>query len=156
VDAIEVRPATNADMAAAAGLRWRWMVEDELAPGGTEVEFVQHFTTWSQVAAHHECFLATRGNTVIGMAWLAISDRVPAADKFERRCGDLQSVYVVPEERSRGVGGRLVDAIAARARELRLEHVTVHSARRAVPAYQRYGFRPVPTLMLLQPTDHPQ
>ena len=156
MDAIEVRPATNADMPTAAGLRWRWMLEDAGTPTGTEAEYVEYFTTWARQAAHHECFLATRGDTVIGMAWLAVTDRVPAADSFVRRCGDLQSVYVVAEERNQGVGGRLVEAVARRARELGLEHVTVHSDSRAIPAYQRCGFRQVPKLMLLNPQQSPE
>jgi GNAT superfamily N-acetyltransferase len=155
VNEIEVRPATNADLPKVAGLRWQWMLENAQTPAGTQAEFVEHLTIWAQAAAHHECFLATRGDTVIGMAWLAITDRVPAAEKFDRRSGDLQSVYVVAGERNRGVGGRLVEAVAQRARDLGLQHVTVHSSSRAIPAYMRHGFRPVPKLMLLDPQNPP-
>ena len=72
---IEVRPATGADLRKAAGLRWQWMLEDADTPAGTEAEFVEYFTTWARSAARHECFLAVRGDSAIGMAWLAVTDR---------------------------------------------------------------------------------
>ena len=37
--------------------------------------------------------------------------------------------------------GATVEAVLAEARRLGLEHVTVHSSRRAVPLYHRTGFR---------------
>jgi GNAT superfamily N-acetyltransferase len=153
---IEVRPAAEADLPKAAGLRWQWMLETGQTPAGTEAEYVEHFRNWARGAARHECFLATRAGTVVGMAWLAITDRVPAADAFDRRSGDLQSVYVVAEERNRGVGGRLVDAVVQRAHELELGHVTVHSSSRAIPAYERHGFQAVRELMLLDPMTLPR
>jgi GNAT superfamily N-acetyltransferase len=155
VNEIEVRPATDADLPKAAGLRWQWMLESGQTPAGTEAEYVERFASWARATSRHECFLATRAGTVVGMAWLAVTDRVPAADAFDRRSGDLQSVYVVADERNRGVGGRLVDAVAQRARELGLQHVTVHSSNRAIPAYQRHGFQAMPKLMLLDPRSLP-
>jgi len=50
-------------------------------------------------------------------------------------------VYVVPELRDRRIGAALLAAVLAVARGLELEHVTVHSSDRAVPLYQRAGFR---------------
>lgn len=81
-----------------------------------------------------------RGEAVIGAAWLALTPRVPHPGAPERTSGDVQSVYVVPEERSAGLGGRLLDEVLALARELELARVTVHSSVRAVSAYLRAGF----------------
>jgi len=52
----------------------------------------------------------------------------------------VQSVYVVPELRNRGLGGALIARVLTEARDRRLERVTVHSADRAVPLYLRSGF----------------
>ena len=49
-------------------------------------------------------------------------------------------MYVVPEARDGGPGGRLIEATLAAARDLGLERVTVHSSPRAIPAYARHGF----------------
>lgn len=59
----------------------------------------------------------------------------------------MQCTYVVPEERGRGLGGVLVDAVLERAAGLGVERVTVHSSERAVPAYARRGFAHSPRLL---------
>lgn len=81
------------------------------------------------------------------MAWLAVTRRVPHPRSLDRVSGDLQSVYVVPHERDRGVGDRLIGTVLAVARDLGLERVTVHSTERAVGAYARRGFAPSSRLL---------
>jgi ribosomal protein S18 acetylase RimI-like enzyme len=59
---------------------------------------------------------------------------------MDRRTGDLQSVYVLPELRNSGVGTALLDAVLADAGARELGHLTVHSAEQAIPYYRRAGF----------------
>ncbi|WP_399919875.1 GNAT family N-acetyltransferase [Streptomyces kanamyceticus] len=66
---------------------------------------------------------------------------------FERSSGDVQCTYVVPDERDRGLGGELIEAVLAWAKDLGLERVTVHSSDRAVSAYSRHGFQASPRLL---------
>ncbi|WDV51641.1 GNAT family N-acetyltransferase [Streptomyces coeruleorubidus] len=86
-------------------------------------------------------------DVVIGMAWLAVVQRVPTPRAPRRASGDLQCVYVVPEARDGGLGGRLIRAVLDGDRELGLERVTVHSSPRAIPAYARCGFQESPRLL---------
>ncbi|WP_256968485.1 GNAT family N-acetyltransferase [Streptomyces sp. CS227] len=53
----------------------------------------------------------------------------------------------MPEERNRGLGGLLIDAVPERAAGPGVERVTVHSSERAVPAYARRGFAGSPYLL---------
>ncbi len=92
----------------------------------------------------HLPFVAEVDDDVVGMAWLAVVERVPSPERRRRHSGDVQSVYVLPQLRDRGIGGALLEAVLAEAGRLRLEHVTVHSSDRAVPLYQRGGFQPDP------------
>ncbi|MEU3355237.1 GNAT family N-acetyltransferase [Streptomyces sp. NPDC037389] len=111
-------------------------------------EFVPRFVAWAREnESTHRCVVVVRGEAVIGMAWLAITGRVPHPGAFTRVSGDVQCVYVVPGERDRGLGGELIEAVLAWARELGLERVTVHSGDRAVPAYSRHGFEVSPRLL---------
>lgn len=87
---------------------------------------------------------------VIGMSWLAITQRVPHPRAFERISGDVQCVYVVPDERDRGLGGKLIEAVLAWARDLGLARVTVHSSDRAVSAYSWHGFEVSPHLLQVE------
>lgn len=137
---IEVRPARPDEWTQVGGLRWDSVVEFGGEPDDPRAEFAARFASWAAAHGDHECFVAVRGGEVIGMTWLAVLPRVPSARRFERASGDLQCAYVVPGERDGGVGGRLLDAILARAAALALERVTVHSSPRAVPLYRRHGF----------------
>jgi GNAT superfamily N-acetyltransferase len=136
-----VRKATAADAVALARLRWRWPAEDGSYTGTDRAAFMELFSAW--VIEHlstHLPFLAEVDDQVVGTAWLMLADRVPSPGRRRRPTGDVQSVYVVPELRGRGVGAALLDAVLAEARRLELEHVTVHSAERAVSLYRRMGF----------------
>ncbi|MEU0788672.1 GNAT family N-acetyltransferase [Amycolatopsis sp. NPDC005961] len=145
---IEVRAARPAELEAVAGLRWRWVAERDGLPDERRAVFVREFAAWAaENAATHRCLVLVRGETVLGMAFLVITPRVPTPAAFARAAGDVQCVYVVPEARDGGLGGRLIEAVLRLAGELGLERVTVHSSPRAVPAYERRGFAVAPHLL---------
>ena len=155
-----VRLARTEELSAVADLRWQWTLEnDNETPVMTREQFKAHFVAWARDnAASHTCFVLLRGTKVIGMAWLAVTERVPSPAAPQRAAGDMQCVYVVPEERNGGLGGRLVDAVGTLATELRLERVTVHSSSRAVSAYARYGYEVTPKLrqIVVKPAPRPE
>lgn len=137
---VTVRPASDADAAALGGLRWRRATQDHGHQGDNLDEFVATLAGWMRAHPGHRAFVAEAGGEVVGMAWLAVLDRVPTANKYSRRGGDVQSVFVLPELRDHGIGARLMSAVLDEARRLGLEHVTVHSSARAVPFYRRNGW----------------
>jgi GNAT superfamily N-acetyltransferase len=150
---VSVRKATSDDAAALAALRL-----GPLAVGGTQppepdiVRYTEFFTTWVvNNLPTHLPFVAVIGSDVVGAAWLTLAERVPSPDRRHRRCGDVQSVYVVPEFRERGVGTTLLEAVLEEAGRLGLEHVTVHSNDQATPLYQRVGFRHDPNWLSWNP-----
>ncbi|KUN37583.1 acetyltransferase [Streptomyces olivochromogenes] len=145
---ITIRPAAPHELDAVAELRWQWILENEGVPVTEREEFVQYFITWARKnTSSHRCMVLVRDEVIIAMAWLAVLQRVPSPRALQRASGDLQCVYVVPGERDGGLGGRLIDAVLARAGELGLERVTVHSSPRAIPAYSRHGFESSPRLL---------
>ncbi|UNO40522.1 GNAT family N-acetyltransferase [Streptomyces sp. MST-110588] len=151
-DDIALHPARPEELTAVAALRWRWLQESGGAPVTTREEFVHRFVAWArQNTSSHRCVVMTRGEAVIGMAWLAITGRVPHPGALDRASGDVQCVYVVPDERDGGLGGRLIGAVLGLARDAGLERVTVHSSDRAVPAYARQGFTRSPRLLQTVP-----
>ncbi|WP_344162619.1 hypothetical protein [Nocardiopsis rhodophaea] len=78
VDDIACRPAQPHELAAVAELRWRWVHEVYGTPDATLDEFVPRFVEWAREAeSSHRCMVMVRDNSVIGMAWLAITQRVP-------------------------------------------------------------------------------
>lgn len=147
--AIEVRRARDAELEAVALLRWRMAHErdgDEVGHDAAAARgYAQEAAAWARAhAATHVPLVAVDGDEVLGMAWLAIQARVPTPGAIERRSGDLQSCFVVPERRGAGIGRRLAEAVLAEARALGLEHVTVHASAASIPVYERAGFRANP------------
>ncbi|MEY7971087.1 N-acetyltransferase family protein [Saccharomonospora xinjiangensis] len=152
MDDVTIRLATPADLPAVAALRWEWLREHGDTPAVDREEFAAHLVAWAKDNEEtHRCLVLTRDEMVIGMAWLALVQRVPTPQALSRRSGDVQCVYVIPGERASGLGGRLIDALLALAGELRLERVTVHSTFRAISAYCRGGFAASPRLLQARP-----
>lgn len=138
---VAVRPATVADAASVVMLRARALAEDG-TPAADGAAFATSFATWMhEHRDSHLGFLAEFEGDVVGMAWLLVAERVPSLDRPYRRFGDVQSVYVLPELRNARIGAALLAALLAEAGVLGLEHVTVHASTRAVPFYERAGFR---------------
>ncbi|WP_100445228.1 GNAT family N-acetyltransferase [Glycomyces xiaoerkulensis] len=153
MSAIDIRPALPAELRDAAGLRWSWEHEHPPVPRIDRERYVEAFAEWA--ARHtesHRCLVAARDGQVVGMAWLAVASRPPTPRDFDRACGDLQSVYVLPDERGRGVGGRLVAAVLELARDLGLFRVTVQAGSESVPFYTRQGFAATAGLLIAEPS----
>lgn len=111
---IEIRTARPADSEAVVELRWRWVAERDGLPAVGRDEFVRRFAAWAREnAATHRCLVLVCEDRVIGMAFLAITARVPTLAAFSRDSGDMQCVYVVPEARDAGFGGLLIDSLNA-------------------------------------------
>lgn len=144
-----IRRADRDDVAAAAALRWEWIVRGKGArPVGTEAEFVADTVAWAERHAEtHSCYVAELDGEIVGMAWLAFAARVPSPRAVDRRNADVQSVYVSPSVRGHGVGGLLIDTLIDTAREAGAERITVHSSAEAVRVYERHGFAIEPLLL---------
>lgn len=96
---------------------------------------------WTSHEESHTAFVARRaGHEVVGMAWLARVPRVPRPGATTRSSADIQSVFVVAEQRGEGIGSALVAAASEHALRLGVHRVTVSSGRKAVPMYERLGF----------------
>jgi GNAT superfamily N-acetyltransferase len=85
-------------------------------------------------------FLALRGASPIGMAWLALVDRDPGPRYFTRRSAYVQSVFVVSHERTNGVATTLMGILLTHSRTLGLDYVAVHPSERSFSLYRRLGF----------------
>lgn len=138
---MEVRRAGPDDVEALTDLRWKWRVEERGESGMDRAEFSAHFRSW--VESHdqsHPAWVGRLDGPVVGMAWLAVLERIPSPGSPRRRSGSLQSVYVRPEARSLGLGARLVAAVIDEAVRRELEYIVVHPTERAISLYRRAGF----------------
>lgn len=97
----------------------------------------------------HVPFLVEEDGSAVGMAWLAILERIPGPETWMRLSGFLQSVYVTPECRNGGLGSLLIGALVDGAREEGVEYLSVHPSPRSFPFYRRVGFTGEGSLLFL-------
>jgi GNAT superfamily N-acetyltransferase len=136
-----IRRATVDDAAALAALRWTWHHENQSEASEAFDDFVTNYCAWwvADQNSHHAVVAEVDGQ-LVGMGFLALLVRVPDVDHPRRADGDIQSVYVEPTLRGRGVGTQLVRELIAIADEMGCEKVTVQSSSRALSLYQHAGF----------------
>lgn len=137
---MEILVAGDPDLPDLARLLWLYAAPDERAGQSAETFAVDLTAWWTEHDGSHLAFVARHAGPAIGMAWLALVPRVPRPGTITRRSADIQSVFVVPEQRGEGIGTALVQTASEHARRLGASRVTVSSGRRAVPLYERLGF----------------
>lgn len=128
--------------------------EPEANPEAIDAFAIDLAKWWADRDGSHVAYVArSDGPELIGMAWLALVARVPRPGVLNRMSGDIQSVYVVPEARGRGIGSALVEAATQHAIRHGALRVTVHSSSRAVAVYERLGFASSAQLLERYPAD---
>jgi GNAT superfamily N-acetyltransferase len=146
---VNVCIAGEEDVTHLARLLWLHAAPDEQARQSVESFAVDLAAWWTEHDDSHLAFVARLAESeVVGMAWLAFVPRVPRPGTITRRSADIQSVFVLPEQRGKRIGSALVQAASEHALRLGADHVTVHSGRKAVPVYERLGFASSRELLL--------
>ncbi|MFC7622067.1 GNAT family N-acetyltransferase [Microlunatus sp. GCM10028923] len=148
---MRISEADSGDVAGLARLLWvNAHGEEPTRPPDTFAGELARW--WADRPGSHLAYVARLDPPeLVGMAWVALVPRVPRPGNLGRMSADIQTVFVLPEHRGRGIGSALVDAAAEHAIRLGALHVTVHSGHRAVPVYERLGFASSPQLLQRSP-----
>lgn len=140
---LTVRRAVPADISALAQLRWSWRVDEAgEQPVGTREDYLDSLREWWTTHPHHVAVLAEEPDAegAVGMAWLAVGDRVPSPAGVRRRSAWLQSVYERPAHRDCGTGRKLLALVAEIASAENCAYVAVHPSPRSTSLYERCGY----------------
>ena len=152
---VRIFQASLDDLVELARLLYLDRLQGEPTQERVEAFAVELAEWWATRRDSHRGFVArTLEGEMVGMAWVAMVPRVPRPGAVDRLSADIQTVFVRPEWRGQGVGSDLVRAAVEYAERIGALHTTVHSGRRAVPVYERLGFKSSP--QLLQRTPSPQ
>ncbi|MCC9311249.1 GNAT family N-acetyltransferase [Kitasatospora sp. RB6PN24] len=136
-----ISQANAGDIAALARLLWLDTRHEEPTQQSVDAFAAELAQWWSTRQDSHLAFVARLLRPeIVGMAWVALVPRVPRPGAPSRLSADIQTVFVMPEHRGRGIGSALVQTASEHAARLGSLHVTVHSGRKAVPVYERLGF----------------
>ena len=146
-----IRAAGAQDWEHLARLRFQWRTEEGNERGEWE-GFSHSFHLWYEDHREsHRAFLADLpGEPGVGMAWVAVIERVPGPSKWERLSGLVQSVYVRPVHRGQGIGEELVRAGVQWAIERGLDYLIVHPREQSRSLYERVGFAVTDRVMELR------
>lgn len=145
---IEIRESKSSETADLARLRWASNGEGQSATDGDVEDYVRSFATWWERRDDFVALVAADEERIVAIGFLALASRVPVPGALDRRTGDIQSVYVLPEYRNQGIGSMLVKALVDRGRSAGCSRVTVHSGSRSIPVYERVGFQHSGQLMM--------
>lgn len=140
---VTVRRAGPEDVAALASLRWGWRVDEAgEEPAGTAAQYLQTMSDWWASHPGHVAVLAQPNDApeAVGMAWLAMGDRVPSPAGLRPRSAWVQSVYVRPDHRDRGIGRGMLGFVADVARTENCAYLAVHPSPRSTSLYERCGY----------------
>lgn len=138
---MRISQANTDDVADLARLSWLDTHHEDPAERSVDDFAAQLAQWWATRQDSHIAFVARLLQPeIVGMAWVALVPRVPRPGAISRLSADIQSVFVMPEQRGQGIGSALVEAASEHATRLGSLRVTVHSGRRAVPVYERLGF----------------
>jgi GNAT superfamily N-acetyltransferase len=136
--AVSIRHAARDDIATAVTLLTAQLHEHDIASDERALRAVVEAVIAD--ARHGFMLLAERDGLVVAIAYVAAH----LSAEHGGIVGWLEELYVVPVQRGRGVGSALISKIGTTVqklawRALELEVVAGHE--RAVPLYERHGFR---------------
>ena len=139
-----VRSAGPDDIELLARLRAAWREED------TTAEFFAVFRDWfDREHASRLWWLAEVDGESVGMVNVKIFERMPSPNRPASRWGYLANLYVLPEHRGSGAGGRLIEAAVHHARKAGFVRLVLAPSELSVPLYDRHGFRSADELLVL-------
>jgi len=140
-----IRIATEADALELAVLKVHWSQAnnpDYKVDLDAARAFAEPLREWMRERGEQSvCVVASVDGRIVGMAWLSIFHRAPDVGDVVRLSGDVQSVFVLPAHRGRGIGQVMVQGLVDEADARGIRRVTVSSSTRARPVYERVGFR---------------
>ncbi len=148
-----IRSATLDDIPELARLRWQLYSEREPHDETFEV-YVERFAAFASDALARDdwrAWCAAAEGRLVAAVWLHTVPRVPAPGHGDPRpIGYLTNMYVEPEQRSRGLGSRMVREVISHCEATVFELVLAFPAEDAHRFYERNGFTRPP-----DPVVHP-
>jgi GNAT superfamily N-acetyltransferase len=94
-----------------------------------------------QESGRWKIWVAEIDENIVSHVYVELIDTVPRPGRKKSPWGYMTNVYTVPDYRSKGIGGKIMDEINAWARENGLTFLMVWPSESSVDFYSRYGFK---------------
>ncbi|MEA2276702.1 MAG: hypothetical protein QOC78_1662 [Solirubrobacteraceae bacterium] len=133
---VVVRVADAGDIGAIASLRSLWN-----ASAAKDPDLERRMAAWLAVEGDRRTtWLATLGDSPVGMASVFEYRRMPRPGHPDSRWGYVANMFVREDLRNRGIGSALLTTIIAAADERSYARLVLSPSARALPLYRRAGF----------------
>lgn len=143
-----IRIASLTDLLQVTSLREQWSASRGFV--GDTAEFADRVRVWwERQGDSRVCWLAFDDEKAIGMANLAVFERMPHVGVPDGRWGYVGNVWVDPTQRRRGVATALMTAVIDWCRAGSFERIVLNPSEMSMPMYRGLGFRPSDELMRL-------
>jgi GNAT superfamily N-acetyltransferase len=140
---LALRSATPDDAGLLAQHRaamWEEIGDWDAASMALQVPVWRAYFERALAAGTYVAVVASEDGAVIGSGAILIQAALPRPNFDSARSGRVQSVYVVPAARRRGVARAIMQRLLVRARSERLISLTLHPSDEARPLYESLGF----------------
>ena len=137
-----IRKIIPADIESIVNMRMRMLDEttDESMPEGLDKQ-IRRFVRRHMEDGTCMGVLAEKNGRVIADAVIYIFETMPDEINMVGRTAMLYNVYTVPEFRGQGIMAQMLPAVIDLAREAGAVELKMTAAPKAVPLYERMGFR---------------
>lgn len=101
----------------------------------------------------HVALLAYDEEKIVGTGAICFEEELPSPDNPSGRCAYFMNVYVLPEERGKGLGTEIMKRLLSRAKEEGADKLYLESTPLGRPIYYKLGFVDFPYLLHLPPRN---
>jgi GNAT superfamily N-acetyltransferase len=138
---VEIRAPRSDEARALARLKIEWAQVDPRPDAAAVWKYADDLAAWmDRMGDRVVCRVAAVGDDLVGMCWLVLYERMPDFEARKGKGGIVQSLYVLPSKRGRGIGIALVQALCAVADERGIPRVSVR-ATGGTAVWEAAGFR---------------
>ncbi len=141
---IIIREALERDIDQLIRMRWDFTWENRTETTVRFEDFVQECRAFLIDAVQSDrwkIWVAEAEGKVVSHVYVQLIDKVPRPGRVTHPFGYVTNVYTLPEYRSRGIGGKVMEAVKLRAQASELEFLIVWPAEESIPFYRKTGFR---------------
>ncbi len=139
-----IRRATPDDAALLAEHRaavWHEVGEWELAALEPAIPVWAAFFRDRLAEETYVAFIAEDAAVTVGSGGLLVHLTIPRPNLASDRAGRVQSLYIIPSARRRGIARAIMERILAHARASQLVSLSLHPSDEARPLYAALGFQ---------------